>query len=107
MAYSATRMMGLVVPWSTPQSSGSSLFWWAAFSDVPELWGVDQGTTNPIIRVAEYAIYHSDRTGPDHAAIAVLWLKALGVHAVGVSGPASPEKYKLFQNPKVIEGDRK
>src|SRR5579883_475263 len=84
--------------------AGSSLFWWAAFSDVPELWGVDQGTTNPIIRVAEYAIYHSDRTGPDHAAIAVLWLKALGVHAVGVSGPASPEKYKLFQNPKVFEG---
>ncbi len=85
------------------QIAGSSLFWWAAFSDIPELWGVDQGTTDPIIRVAEYGIYSADAAGPATAGNAVLWLKALGVQALGVSGPASPEQYKLFQNPRVFE----
>jgi hypothetical protein len=86
------------------QIAGSSLFWWAAFSDIPELWGVDQGTTDYLVRVAEYAIYNGDLTGPATVANAVLWLKAFGVQAVGVSGPASPEQYKLFRNPKIFEG---
>src|SRR5262249_27616445 len=67
-------------------------------------WGVDQGTTDYLIRDAEYAIYYSDVTGPVTVANAVLWLKAFGVQAVGVSGPASPEAYKMFRNPKIFEG---
>jgi len=34
----------------------------------------------------------------------VLWLKALGVQAVGVSGPGSTEMYKDFVDPKKFEG---
>jgi hypothetical protein len=84
--------------------AGSTAFWLAAFSDTPQLWGVDQGTTDFTIRVAEYAIFNSGVTGVNNAANSVLWLKALGVQAVGVSGPASQEAYKNFQDPKVFEG---
>jgi len=83
---------------------GSSAFWLTAFSDTPQLWGFDQALTDYAMRGAEYAIYHGEPAGPHNAADAVLWLKALGVQAVGVSGPSSTEFYKPFQSPKKFEG---
>jgi hypothetical protein len=83
--------------------SGSVAIWLTAFSDTPELWGFDQGTTDPMLRVAAYAI-HSAPAGPLDAEASVLWLKALGVQAVGVNGPASTEVYKDFRDPKKFEG---
>lgn len=83
---------------------GSTSFWLTAFSDTPELWGFDQGVTDPMIRVAEFAIYNGDPAKPGDAESSVLWLKALGVQAVGVSGPASAEVYKPFRNPRKFEG---
>ena len=83
---------------------GSNSIWLAAFSDVPQLWGFDQAATDYQIRVADYAIY-SDAGAGDHAAEnSILWLKALGVHAVAVSGPASAEHYHPFVHPKKFEG---
>ncbi len=83
---------------------GSSAFWLTAFSDTPELWGFDQALTDRAIRGAEYAIFNGEPAGPHNAEDAVLWLKALGVQAVGVSGPNSTETYKPFQSPKKFEG---
>lgn len=83
---------------------GSSAFWLTAFSDTPEIWGFDQAVTDYTIRVAEYAIYSTPPTFADDARDSVLWLKALGVHAVGVSGPMSIEFWKPFRNPKKFEG---
>ena len=83
---------------------GSSAFWLSAFSDTPELWGVDQAVTDHTIRAAEYAMYSTDPAYPKDAEDTVLWLKALGVHAVGVSGPSSTEVYKPFHNPRKFAG---
>jgi hypothetical protein len=83
---------------------GSSAYWLNVFSDTPELWGFDQAVTDYTIRVAEFAIYNGDASGHHDAEDSVLWLKALGVHAVGVSGPTSTEFWKPFRNPKKFEG---
>ncbi len=83
---------------------GSSAFWLTAFSDTPELWGFDQAVTDSTIRVAEYAVYNGGPGGTHDAEASVLWLKALGVHAVGVSGPTSTESWKPFRAPRKFEG---
>lgn len=84
---------------------GSTSFWLPAFSDVPQLaGGYDQGVTNYMIRVAMYEIYSDDGAGSHGAENSLLWLKALGVQAVGVSGPASTEYFKPFVHPKKFEG---
>lgn len=83
---------------------GSSAFWLTAFSDTPQLWGFDQSATDYLIRVAEFAIYDTDPAYPNDAEASVLWLKALGVQAVGTSGPASAEFWKPFRNPKKFKG---
>jgi hypothetical protein len=80
---------------------GSSAFWLTAFSDTPEMGGgFDQGRTDYVLRDATFWITRG--AGP--AEWAVLWLKALGVQAVGVSGPGSTEVYKDFADPKRFEG---
>ena len=82
---------------------GSTSFWLTAFSDVPELdGGFDQGITDREIPVAKYGL--TAMAGPGWAENAVLWLKALGVQAVGVTGEGSTEVYKLFKDPKKFEG---
>lgn len=83
---------------------GSVSFWLNAFSDIPQVWGFDQGVTNPIIRIGSFAIYNGEPAGVHNAEVSVLWLKALGVQAVGVSGPASTEHYKTFVSPQKFEG---
>lgn len=83
---------------------GSSAFWLTAFSDTPELWGFDQAVTDYTIRLAEYELYNGDPSGTRDPEASILWLKALGVHAVGISGPTSTEFWKPFRNPKKFEG---
>lgn len=82
---------------------GSTGLWLTAFSDVPELdGGFDQGITDREIPVANYAV--TAMVGPEWAENSVLWLKALGVQAVGVTGPGSSEVYKPFKDPKKFDG---
>jgi hypothetical protein len=84
---------------------GSSAFWLTAFSDTPEIdGGFAQGVTIPIYFMAKYEIGSGEAAGANAAEIAILWFKALGVQAVGVSGPGSTEVYKDFRNPKEFEG---
>lgn len=97
--------------WLNQHWSGERVFlpgtvaqWLTAFSDTPELWGFAQAATNPVIRIALYIIYAGDPTGVHETDSAVLWLKALGIHAVGVSGPASTEGDRPFLKPKKFEG---
>jgi hypothetical protein len=65
---------------------GPSAFWLTVFSDIPELWGTAHGTTDYTIRVAEFAIFNSYPAEPRNAEASVLWFKAFGVHALGISG---------------------
>jgi hypothetical protein len=85
---------------------GSVAYWLLAFSDVPQLnGGPQQGVVAYASRVAEFDIYY----GPPYATgrngeFSVLWLKALGVQAVDVSGPGSGEAYKPFIDRHQFDG---
>ena len=84
---------------------GTSSYWLNAFTNIPQLaGGFEQGTPNWQNRVALYVIYSGENAGEKDGEIAVLWLKAFGVHAVAVGGPHSGEHYKPFRNPKKFEG---
>jgi len=84
---------------------GSSSFWLTAFSDTPEIdGGFDQGITIPVYLMSKYQIDTGQGAGSHPADIAILWLKALGVQAVEVSGPGSTEVYKDFRHPDEFEG---
>jgi hypothetical protein len=82
---------------------GSTSFWLTAFSDVPELdGGFDQGITDRELPVATYGL--TAMAGPEWAEYSVLWLKSLGVQAVGVTGEGSTEVYKPVKDPKKYDG---
>lgn len=84
---------------------GSSSFWLNAFSDTPQIGGgFDQGTTLDIIPIALYQIYSGEAAGSQEAEFSVLWLKAMGVEAVGVSGPGSTEVFQAYRHPEKFEG---
>ncbi len=84
---------------------GSSAFWLTAFSDVPHLGGgFDQGVIIPVYFEARYQIDTGESAGSYAAENAILWLKALGVQGVAVSGPGSTEVYKDFRNPNEFQG---
>lgn len=84
---------------------GSVSFWMNAFTDTPQLaGGFEQGVTNPWLPAAVFQIYSGMNAGERQGEVAVLWLKALGVHAVGVGGPKSREAYRPFANPAKFRG---
>lgn len=84
---------------------GSVSFWMNAFSETPQLGGgFDQGITNPVIPPAIFQIYSGMNAGEREGQVAVLWLKALGIHAVATGGPGSREAYKPFANPDKFRG---
>jgi hypothetical protein len=83
---------------------GSDYFWLNAFTDAPQLaGGFDQGITNQLLPAVGYQLFSGEGTNKE-GELAVLWLKAFGVHAVGVSGPRSTEVYKPTRNWKKYEG---
>lgn len=84
---------------------GSVSFYMNAFTDTPQLGGgAEQGTPNWENRVALYVLYTGQNAGASDGEISVLWLKAFGVRAIAVGGPASGEHYKPFLNPRKFEG---
>jgi hypothetical protein len=81
---------------------GSSAYWLTAFSDTPELGGgFDQGRIQDELRVADYWITRG--VAEKNPETSVLWLKALGVQAVGVSG-ADPQKFEGVLEPLWRDG---
>jgi hypothetical protein len=84
---------------------GSTSFFMNVFTDTPQLGGgFEQGVRNWENRVALYVLYSDQNAGDREGEISVLWLKAFGVRAVAVGGPASGEHYKPFQHPHKFEG---
>ncbi|HKX00413.1 MAG TPA: hypothetical protein VJN43_21930 [Bryobacteraceae bacterium] len=83
---------------------GSEYFWLNAFTDTPQLeGGFDQGVINPLLPALHYEIYTGAGTA-NEGELAVLWLRAFGVHAAAVCGPNSTEVYKPYRNWKKFEG---
>jgi len=86
-------------------AQGSTQFWLNAFTDTPELTGgFDNGVVNQATRIARHIITSGDGASGRDGEIAVLWLKAMGVHAAVVNGPDSTQAYHDFHNPKMFDG---
>ncbi len=84
---------------------GSVGFFMNVFTDTPQFaGGFDQGAVNPLLTHARYQILSGENAGEQEGEVAVLWLKAFGVDAVAVSGPASKEVFKPFRNPRKFDG---
>ncbi len=84
---------------------GSVGYFLNAFVDVPQMsGGFEQGGINLMIPYFRHQIWSGENAGKREGEIAVLALRAFGVDAVAVSGPASQEVYKPFWNPKKFEG---
>jgi hypothetical protein len=86
-------------------ASGTCSLWLSVFSDTPQLsGGHEPSSPNWMQRVGVFMIYSGMNAGPREGEIAVLWLKAFGVHGVHVPGPESREHDKPFVNPRKFEG---
>jgi hypothetical protein len=83
---------------------GNVSLWMNLFTDVPQVAGCcDQGIPTQEHRIAVYTIYTGQNAGERDAAISLLWLKAYGAAAIGVTGPASTEAFKPYWNPKKFD----
>ncbi len=86
-------------------AAGSTQFWLTAFSDVPELaGGYDPGRLEMANAIAMYELYSDDGAQGHETKYSLLWLKALGVQAAGVTGPGSGEFFHPFKNWQKYEG---
>ena len=69
-------------------------------------FSAEQFTSGPNFeqKIAVYTIYTGTNAGLRDAEYSLLWLRAFGVHAIGVPGPSSPEYWKPFSNPRKFDG---
>ena len=75
------------------------------FTDVPQMNGCcDQGIPNQEYRIAIYTIYTGQNAGARDAEISLLWLRAYGANAIGMTGPNSTEFFKPYWNWKKFDG---
>jgi hypothetical protein len=84
---------------------GSVSVWMNMFTDVPQMVGCcDQSVPSFEHRVAFYSIYAGDSVTDPNARNSLLWLKAYGVRAIGVSGAHGREFFKPFAQPDKFAG---
>jgi hypothetical protein len=84
---------------------GNVSLWMGMFTETPEMAGCcDQGIPVQQHRIADYTIYTDMNDGPNGPDMSLLWLKAYGVDAIGISGPNSTECFKPFLHPYRFEG---
>ena len=103
--YKIARWLEAHLPGQRVMVSSSHAYLINVFSDIPQLrGGHDPMVPNHVIRIAAYAIYGGHVPGVADGEFAVLWLKALGAHAITVPGPASSEVFKPFTDPWKFEG---
>lgn len=80
--------------------SGDHAFWLNVFAEVPQVrGGVDFAFANPWWAHVTYQV----NNGPD-AEASVLWMQALPVRYVVVTGPASSDAYRDFADPRKFDG---
>jgi hypothetical protein len=84
---------------------GNVSLWMNMFSDVPQVDGCcDQGIPSQEYRIANYAIYTGENAGARDVEFSLIWLKAYGAAAIGVTGPKSTEFFKPYWNPRKFDG---
>jgi hypothetical protein len=85
--------------------SGADSYYFNDFTDTPQLHGGhDPMLPNFLLRIVPFTLYSGMNAGGEDGNISVLWLKALGAHAISVPGPASPDYNKPFVNPSKFNG---
>ena len=84
---------------------GNVSLWMNMFTDIPQMMGCcDQGVPNLEYRIAGYSIYTGQNAGARDAEVSLLWLRAYGANAIGLTGPHSTEVYKPFWNWQKFDG---
>jgi len=84
---------------------GSVSVWMNMFTDVPQMVGCcDQSVPSYEHRVAFYTIYAGDNVTDPSARNSILWLKAYGIHAIGVTGARGRAYFKPFTEPDKFTG---
>jgi len=79
-------------------AGGSTSFWLNAFTDTPQVGGCcEQGQSMPVLNYVPYIVNAS--INRQYAELTRTWLRALGVSAMVVNGPASTDPYKYAQAP--------
>jgi hypothetical protein len=80
--------------------AGSIAQWTNTFTEVAQFSGASWSKAiNPVQQRASAAIYNGGPTPDVDARVSLAWLKAFGVGAIAVSGPASQEFWKPFTHP--------
>lgn len=100
-----TRWIDTHMPGTRVMLPGTYSFDFNNLSATPQLQGGQEPMLpNFVMRIAGYAILTGVKGDPRDGPVGVLWLKALGAHAIVVPGPQSEEAYKPFANPRKFEG---
>ncbi len=103
--YKLARWFDRNLPAARVMTAGTVAYYMNIFTDTPQLGGgAEQGASNWENRVALYVLTTDENAGADAGRISVLWLKAFGVRAIAMGGPASGEYYKPFRHPRKFEG---
>ena len=103
--YRLARWMDANMHGARVMVGGAYSLYFNGFTDTPQVHGGNDPTLpNFTLRVAMFSIYTGMNAGARDGENAVLWLKALGAHAVSVPGPGSQEYYKPFANPRKFDG---
>jgi hypothetical protein len=85
--------------------SAADSYYFNDFTDTPQMHGGhDPMLPNFLLRIVPFALYSGMNTGAQDGNISILWLKALGAHAISVPGPANPYYNKPFANPAKFNG---
>lgn len=103
--YRVAHWLDQHMPGQRVMVSGAYSYYVNDFSDQPQLFGgADPMLPHFIMRVVNFVIYSGMNAGARDGDISILWLKALGAHAIAVPGPLSEEYYKPFAHPEKFEG---
>ena len=97
--YASARWLDTHLHGQRVYATGSDRFWLDAFTDTPQVDGCcDQGTSMPVLRVLPYVV--NPAYNPEVTKLAVVYLEALGAHALVTSGPESTEEYRDIKAPE-------
>ncbi|HEX5430343.1 MAG TPA: hypothetical protein VFW83_00140, partial [Bryobacteraceae bacterium] len=103
--YKMSRWIAQNLPGERVMVPGSVSFWLNVFADTPQLTGCcSQGLIDREVRYGQYQIENDIGAKGREFPITLVWLQALGVRAIGVSGPRSTEWYKAIQHPGKFVG---